>query len=142
MFHLRFGLSDHLKALLDFVFGSRRRVKKVRIFRAWFSQWRQVLQSQEEVIIFLGDDGCRGSLESHISPRVLLGRTNRVRMWDECGRSSGSGGSGRCGLNGPNFFGPRRSKAESRKEEPWRKRDLVGPHNSCHWSVQSIGYRT
>ena len=34
MFHLRFGLSDHLKALLDFVFGSRRRVKKVRIFRA------------------------------------------------------------------------------------------------------------
>ena len=37
MFHLRFGLSDHLKALLDFVFGSRRRVKKVRIFRAWFS---------------------------------------------------------------------------------------------------------
>ena len=38
MFHLRFGLSDHLKALLDFVFGSRRRVKKVRIFRAWFSQ--------------------------------------------------------------------------------------------------------
>ena len=43
MFHLRFGLSDHLKALLDFVFGSRRRVKKVRIFRAWFSQklgWR------------------------------------------------------------------------------------------------------
>ena len=38
MFHLRFGLSDHLKTLLDFVFGSRRRVKKVRIFRAWFSQ--------------------------------------------------------------------------------------------------------
>ena len=38
MFHLRFGLSEHLKALLDFVFGSRRRVKKVRIFRAWFSQ--------------------------------------------------------------------------------------------------------
>ena len=37
MFHLCFGLSDHLKALLDFVFGSRRRVKKVRIFRAWFS---------------------------------------------------------------------------------------------------------
>ena len=37
MLHLRFGLSDHLKALLDFVFGSRRRVKKVRIFRAWFS---------------------------------------------------------------------------------------------------------
>ena len=31
MFHLRFGLSDHLKALRDFVFGSRRRVKKVRI---------------------------------------------------------------------------------------------------------------
>ena len=41
MFHLRFGLSDHLKALLDFVFGSRRRVKKVRIFRAWFSQWSE-----------------------------------------------------------------------------------------------------
>ena len=40
MFHLRFGLSDHLKTLLDFVFGSRRRVKKVRIFRAWFSQAR------------------------------------------------------------------------------------------------------
>ena len=39
MFHLRFGLSDHLKALLDFVFGSRRRVKKVRIFRAWFSHY-------------------------------------------------------------------------------------------------------
>ena len=39
MFHLRFGLSDHLKALRDFVFGSRRRVKKVRIFRAWFSQF-------------------------------------------------------------------------------------------------------
>ena len=39
MFHLRFGLSDHLKALLDFVFGSRRRVKKVRIFRAWFSHF-------------------------------------------------------------------------------------------------------
>ena len=39
MFHLCFGLSDHLKALLDFVFGSRRRVKKVRIFRAWFSQY-------------------------------------------------------------------------------------------------------
>ena len=38
MFHLRFGLSDHLKTLRDFVFGSRRRVKKVRIFRAWFSQ--------------------------------------------------------------------------------------------------------
>ena len=37
MFHLRFGLSDHLKTLRDFVFGSRRRVKKVRIFRAWFS---------------------------------------------------------------------------------------------------------
>ena len=37
MFHLRFGLSDHSKALLDFVFGSRRRVKKVCIFRAWFS---------------------------------------------------------------------------------------------------------
>ena len=37
MFHLRFGLSDYLKALLGFVFGSRRRVKKVRIFRAWFS---------------------------------------------------------------------------------------------------------
>ena len=31
------GLSDHLKTLLDFVFGSRRRVKKVRIFRGWFS---------------------------------------------------------------------------------------------------------
>ena len=46
MFHLRFGLSDHLKALLDFVFGSRRRVKKVRIFRAWFSHywyWRLCL---------------------------------------------------------------------------------------------------
>ena len=42
MFHLRFGLSDHLKALLDFVFGSRRRVKKVRIFRAWFSQYTQI----------------------------------------------------------------------------------------------------
>ena len=42
MFHLRFGLSDHLKALRDFVFGSRRRVKKVRIFRAWFSQGREV----------------------------------------------------------------------------------------------------
>ena len=42
MFHLRFGLSDHLKALLDFVFGSRRRVKKVRIFRAWFSQNEEV----------------------------------------------------------------------------------------------------
>ena len=41
MFHLRFGLSDHLKALLDFVFGSRRRVKKVRIFRAWFSHFFQ-----------------------------------------------------------------------------------------------------
>ena len=41
MFHLRFGLSDHLKALLDFVFGSRRRVKKVRIFRAWFSQFTE-----------------------------------------------------------------------------------------------------
>ena len=40
MFHLRFGLSDHLKALLDFVFGSRRRVKKVRIFRAWFSHFQ------------------------------------------------------------------------------------------------------
>ena len=39
MFHLRFGLSDHLKALRDFVFGSRRRVKKVRIFRAWFSHF-------------------------------------------------------------------------------------------------------
>ena len=37
MFRLRFGLSDHLKTLRDFVFGSRRRVKKVRIFRAWFS---------------------------------------------------------------------------------------------------------
>ena len=45
MFHLRFGLSDHLKALLDFVFGSRRRVKKVRIFRAWFSQYRQAWKS-------------------------------------------------------------------------------------------------
>ena len=41
MFHLRFGLSDHLKTLRDFVFGSRRRVKKVRIFRAWFSQTSQ-----------------------------------------------------------------------------------------------------
>ena len=39
MFHLRFGLSDLLKALPDFVFGSRRRVKKVRIFRAWFSHY-------------------------------------------------------------------------------------------------------
>ena len=39
MFHLRFGLSDHLKALLDFVFGSRRRVKKVRIFRFFYAAW-------------------------------------------------------------------------------------------------------
>ena len=28
---------DHLMWQLDLVFGSRRRVKKVRIFRAWFS---------------------------------------------------------------------------------------------------------
>ena len=54
MFHLRFGLSDHLKALLDFVFGSRRRVKKVRIFRAWFSQCvgpgeRKKISNKEEV---------------------------------------------------------------------------------------------
>ena len=39
---MRFGLSDHLKALLDFVFGSRRRVKKVRIFRAWFSHFEKL----------------------------------------------------------------------------------------------------
>ena len=44
MFHLRFGLSDHLKTLLDFVFGSRRRVKKVRIFRAWFSQFAEHIE--------------------------------------------------------------------------------------------------
>ena len=47
MFHLRFGLSDHLKALLDFVFGSRRRVKKVRIFRAWFSQEMDRLRGRQ-----------------------------------------------------------------------------------------------
>ena len=46
MFHLRFGLSDHLKALLDFVFGSRRRVKKVRIFRAWFSQFLRFIREK------------------------------------------------------------------------------------------------
>ena len=34
MFHLAL---DHLMWQLDLVFGSRRRVKKVRIFRAWFS---------------------------------------------------------------------------------------------------------
>ena len=38
MFCLRvFQLAlDHLMWQLDLVFGSRRRVKKVRIFRAWF----------------------------------------------------------------------------------------------------------
>ena len=51
MFHLRFGLSDHLKALLDFVFGSRRRVKKVRIFRAWFSQ--QLVRASQHLLRFL-----------------------------------------------------------------------------------------
>ena len=30
-------LGNHLMSQLDLVFGSRRRVKKVRIFRAWFS---------------------------------------------------------------------------------------------------------
>ena len=48
MFHLRFGLSDHLKALLDFVFGSRRRVKKVRIFRAWFSHYEEGCYNGED----------------------------------------------------------------------------------------------
>ena len=70
----------------------------------------------KKVIIFLGDDGYGGaevSLESHISPSVLLGRLNRVRMWDERGRSSGSGGSGRCSLNRPNFFGPEEVKRKA-----------------------------
>ena len=53
---MRFGLSDHLKALLDFVFGSRPRVKKVRIFRAWFSHEGQnvygpSLATVEDVVI-------------------------------------------------------------------------------------------
>ena len=52
MFHLRFGLSDHLKALLDFVFGSRRRVKKVRIFRAWFSQYLGDTKSADDLAVF------------------------------------------------------------------------------------------
>ena len=51
MFHLCFGLSDHLKALLDFVFGSRRRVKKVRIFRAWFSQKDLGNRSKDEAFL-------------------------------------------------------------------------------------------
>ena len=67
------------------------------------------------------------SLESHIGPSVLLGSPNRVRMWDERGRSSGSGGSGSCSLSRLNFFGPRGSKAESSQEELWSERDLVGP---------------
>ena len=53
MFHLRFGLSDHLKALRDFVFGSRRRVKKVRIFRAWFSQLAEAIQRVSNAILNL-----------------------------------------------------------------------------------------
>ena len=62
MFHLRFGLSDHLKALLDFVFGSRRRVKKVRIFRAWFSQecqqpYSPVASWMEDTDVALNDEG-------------------------------------------------------------------------------------
>ena len=58
MFHLRFGLSDHLKALRDFVFGSRRRVKKVRIFRAWFSH---AFKTKIYYYFFL-IAGCIGSL--------------------------------------------------------------------------------
>ena len=50
MFHLRFGLSDHLKTLRDFVFGSRRRVKKVRIFRAWFSHQLTVRSSSKPTL--------------------------------------------------------------------------------------------
>ena len=56
MFHLRFGLSDHLKALLDFVFGSRRRVKKVRIFRAWFSQIVVPLNPNMVYIVMGGEE--------------------------------------------------------------------------------------
>ena len=75
MFHLCFGLSDHLKALLDFVFGSRRRVKKVRIFRAWFSQKSGVVKSSED--------------------EALEGVRERLRVkwvWRQLGRIEPSGG--------------------------------------------------
>ena len=89
MFHLRFGLSDHLKTLPDFVFGSRRRVKKVRIFRAWFSQRSQytlvalkdkcLKQTCRINTVFCHGDKCQVSRTHHTLDR-LVSACERVKQ--------------------------------------------------------------
>ena len=79
MFHLRFGLSDHLKALLDFVFGSRRRVKKVHLSSVVFTRL-----SLQRRVVFLTVETCLGmydcvSLISGYWAICLRRSTERVR---------------------------------------------------------------